>query len=92
MQRTGGRPQLFENSHAISVIVPKRDYEALRRRVDEIQFERPGYSLGDLIRELIERDLGLERRPVDRRAARVRQLRSLQRVLGELVKECAKTA
>lgn len=84
-----GRPQLFVNRHAITVIVPKDDYEALRRKAEGIAADRPGFGIADLVRDAIRRDLGRgtkELRPIDVKSARVRQLRAISRAALELAK------
>lgn len=85
-----GRPQLFANRHAITVIVPKDDYEALRMRAAEAALEHPGFGLADLVRDFIQRGLARDAkkppRPIDAKSARVRQLRSIARTALELAK------
>lgn len=52
-----GRPQLFENSRQISVLVSANDYKLLNNLVEKARIERPGYSFGDLLRAFIRREL-----------------------------------
>ena len=85
-----GRPQLYVNRHALTIVISKDDYNALCARAEEIALDRPGFGLGDLVREFIQRGLGRharELRPADERGVRVRQLHAISRTALELAKE-----
>ena len=84
-----GRPQLFTDRHAISVIVSREDYDALRMRAEQIARDQPGYGIADLLRDAVP--IVLKRRTpeprlTDVRSQRVRQLRQISRTALDLAK------
>lgn len=89
-----GRPQLFDNRHALNILISREDYQALRREAEAQRVEQPGFSVGDLVRGYIQAGLG-KRAPArrsDPRAVRIRQLRAIARSALEVARELGETA
>ena len=70
--------------------LPAEEYDVMGRIVDEAKLEQPSYSMGDLVRDFIQRGLGRTApaaRPLDVRSMRQRQLRAISRTALELAKQ-----
>jgi hypothetical protein len=48
-----GRPKVLAAGRSINVIVPAEDFHSLRRHVEQIKRDQPGFSMGDLVRDFI---------------------------------------
>lgn len=91
MKAMQGRPQLFENSRQISVLVSTDDYEILSGIVEKARVARPGYSFGDLLRGYIHKCLADEDvkplRKLSPARDRVRRLHAIARSAAKLARE-----
>ena len=80
----------IEHSHQVGVVIPIEDYRDLRRIVRQAQADDPGYSLGDLLRNYIDRGLKKDRRPSGEpppRPSPTRQLNALAHRMRVLAAE-----
>ena len=89
-----GRPRLFTGSgHAINVMLPIEDFDSLRRHVDRLKRERPGFGFADLVRAYIREGLDrdhIRRAPADPGTERERHLRLIARTALKLLREARK--
>jgi hypothetical protein len=90
-----GRPRLFPNRHPLNVLISDEDYRALVTEAARVRRERPGFSVGDLVRGYIRDGMGAKRAAptrIDSRTAHIRQLRAIARTALEVAKHLKKPA
>lgn len=49
-----GRPKISPKSRQVNVLIPEDAYQAMANLVEHARVMRPGYSIGDLMREFID--------------------------------------
>lgn len=89
---TRGRPRVANGkSRQVSVLVPEDEYRLLEQLVQSARVSRPGFTMGDLLRDFVRTclsEIGENPLPdLSPRESRVRRLHALSRGLTALARE-----